>query len=143
MSATGEHGWPADVGATLLEMLVVVALLAMISGLAFADFRPALQRMALDAAGTELGYTLAQARATALRTSAPQSVALAQDGSTYDYAGRRTRLPNSTRLRSDQSEIRFSPNGLSDGARVELVSGARRLLVQVGPDGAMAQGGPA
>ena len=152
MSATGEPFQAtgigaigigaAEAGATLLEMLVVVALLAMISGLVFANFRPALQRMALDAAGTELGYTLAQARATALRTSAAQSVELAEDGSAYAYGGRRVRLPASTRLRSDQANIRFSPNGLSDGARVELVSGARRLLLRVETDGAVAQGSP-
>ena len=148
MSATGEppralETWPAEAGATLLEMLVVVALLAMISGLVFAKFRPALQRMALDAAGTELGYTLDQARATALRTSVAQSVELAEDGSAYAYAGHRVRLAASTRLQSDQAEVRFSPNGLSGGAQVELVSGVRHLLVRVGTDGVVAQGGPA
>lgn len=136
MSATGKAALEsADAGATLLEMLVVVALMALTSGLVFANFRPALDRTVLEAARSELAQTLDRARARALRTGAPDAVELAEDGSAYASGGRTVVLPPGVRLEGDRTAVLFSPNGLTQGAHLALLRRGRRLGLEVSAGG--------
>ena len=57
-SATGERT-PADAGFTLLEMLVVVGVLGLVSGVAFPTVRPALSRIAAQAMRRDEEVTVA------------------------------------------------------------------------------------
>ena len=148
MSATGERTHRravidgADAGATLLEMLVVVALMALTGVLVFANFRPAVDRSVLEASRTELMQTLDRARARARWRSPPPAVELARGGSAYGGAGRTVVLAQGVRLESDAPTLSFSANGLCPGARLALVRRGRRLVVQVDAGGLVSVPGP-
>lgn len=113
-------------------MLVVVALLAMASGLIFADFRPALTRYRLETARSDAASAVVFTRARALRTGQPQTLAVAADGSALLAAGRRQALPPGVRIDPAAAVVTFSPDGTSeDGQRLVLSNGRGRLALDV------------
>jgi prepilin-type N-terminal cleavage/methylation domain-containing protein len=122
-------------GFTLIEMLVVIAMLALLSGLAF----PALERtvkhqeFALAAARVE-NFTR-QARADAVRRDEVVRVIELQRG---DVAGpvRTESLTVPTRMAISYpiNGIRFFPDGSSTGGTITLVDGGRQFVLVINPD---------
>ncbi len=145
-SATGEPSGGCagtEAGATLLEMLVVMALLVMVSGLTWASFRPALRLASLSAARSELLLGLAQTRAEALRRGSERDLHPSDDGTAYVAAGRRVALPPGVRLAADPDPVTFAADGRSPGARLRLSLGGRGASVTVAPgDGLALSTGP-
>ncbi len=133
-SATGEPSDGCvgkDAGATLLEMLVVMALLVMIGGLTLASYRPVLRRASLAAARSELLLGLAEVRAEALRQGSERDLHPTGDGTGYVAAGRRIGLPPGVRVASEPGRVSFFADGRSPGARLRLSLGGRILAVTV------------
>ncbi|MGD1926304.1 MAG: Tfp pilus assembly protein FimT/FimU [Paracoccaceae bacterium] len=105
-------------GFSLLEMMVVLILIALASGLVVtrvgagkdvADTRRALQ---------EMTSALANARRSAIRSGRPRLVELSQDGVT---TFRTTEMPNLQEQSSAKSIlVRFFPDGSSTGGRIIL-----------------------
>lgn len=135
---------PAGGGAgfTLLEMLVVLALLGLSLGLVLGAGRPVPAGTAARAAAGEIAGALRLARSQAILGNRPVAV-------TLDLASRRYRvgaapdraLPSGVALGlltasgqvlgESAGRIRFEPDGSSTGGRVTVTGGARTVLVGV------------
>lgn len=110
MSATGEAA-SLQTGATLLEMLVVVAVLAFAVGIGFPTFHLAYDRLAGSVARSAVLADLRAARALALRQDRTIAFELASDGRRYRVANRDVLLPAGVRLEADAPIILFDPQG--------------------------------
>ena len=126
MSATGD----AD-GFTLLEVLVVIAIMALIAGLAF----PRIDRM-IDGARFNLARTIVAAavqaaRAEAVRTDATVELIAASDGRSLQANGRTvSTLPESVIL-SGPVPARFFGDGSATGGSLLLAAGAKTAELQI------------
>ena len=132
MSATGSR---SDAGATLLEMLVVLGILGLITGLVFPGVVHPLQRMSQLEARAALAANLRLARAEAARRGHAVVVDLAGDGGGYGWDGALVRLPASLRVDGQSRSIRFFADGSSSGGRLVIRSAARADAVEVSPLG--------
>jgi general secretion pathway protein H len=129
-------------GFTLLEMLVVLAVLGLALALIGTRSSTGGTRLTEEAVAAELAGTLREARSRAITEDRPVRV-------TIDLAAKSYRIdddppaamPSVTGIdllttvgevasRADAS-IRFDPDGSSTGGRIELAFGARKLMVGV------------
>ncbi|MCH8035913.1 MAG: GspH/FimT family pseudopilin [Proteobacteria bacterium] len=130
-------------GFTLIEIMVVMAILALMLVLISPNFSTALPGVSLKAAARTLAGSLRHARSRAIALN--EEVALAIDVETRRYAivGGKTsgKLPGKGEIRlfTAQSElidatsgtIRFFPDGGSTGGGVTFIDGERRYRVLV------------
>ena len=130
MSATGRR---QEAGATLLEMLVVVAIMGLIAGLTFANVPRALDRMSLSRARAELAADLRTARADAARRGHAVSLDIADDGRGYGWDQSRVVLPPPLRIEGDSPSINFFADGSSSGGTLKVVGRRGALAVAVDP----------
>src|SRR5262249_47153282 len=131
MSATGS----AERGMTLLETLVVLAILGFIGSLAVVAMERVLTTFALHAAEDQVSAQLAMARARAVRLGEPVAFSAYDDGRTYGASGGTLyQLPAELRLRmSDPGEVRFYPDGSSTGGNIVLNSARAGRALSVDP----------
>jgi general secretion pathway protein H len=118
MSATGKID---EAGFTLIEMLVVLAVLALVSGIAFPAIDRALAARQFELAASGIEAALHQTRARAIAGGV--ATAFRPDVTAGDVA---IDLP--------RGGIVFFPDGSANGGVVSIVSGARKLRFPV--DGA-------
>ncbi|HEV7439922.1 MAG TPA: GspH/FimT family pseudopilin [Methylobacterium sp.] len=132
---------PAAAGFTLIEMLVVLAILAGVAALS----GPVLSRIgrgqALDAFGETLAAQLSLTRAAAIRSNAIRSVALDPAARSFASDAGLAPLPIPADLRvtlepPPQSRvpaglIRFLPDGRSSGGQIRLEQGADTRLLGI------------
>ena len=130
-------------GFTLIEIMVVMAILALMLVLISPNFSTALPGVSLKAAARTLAGSLRHARSRAIALN--EEVALAIDVETRRYAivGGKTsgKLPGKGEIRlfTAQSElidatsgtIRFFPDGGSTGGGITFIDGERRYRVLV------------
>lgn len=118
-------------GLTLLEMLVVVALMATLAGIAAMVLGRALPGRELHAAARQVADELRFTRARAIASGREQSFVLDVDARTWRGVGERAgELPDSleiiaTTAREEQpargeAAVRFFPEGASTGGRFVL-----------------------
>jgi general secretion pathway protein H len=130
-TANGTH----CAGFTLIEMLVVLAIMVLISGLGFPMVERALQRQQFESDRSRVYLAVAQARADALRGGRIVEV---QEPSSADGLGPlragEDGLPNGTVLSFPPQGLRFYPDGTSSGGTVRLEEHGRSIEFTVNPD---------
>ncbi len=126
-------------GFTLIEMIVVLAIMGMMLGLVLTRGPVRSQRVEIDAAARDIAGSLRLARSTAIAENRVVSFNIDVVHSTVRTDGGPARtLPNYLTLRVTAERggavpsIRFAPDGSSSGGRIELITLGRR--VQIGVD---------
>lgn len=125
------RGRPA--GFTLLEMLVVLALIAAASVLAMAAFGDGLRGARLQAAAKEVAAQLRFTRARAIASGVPQEFVIDPGARTWRAPnGRHGRLPDTGEVvftgardlqpTAGEGAVRFFPDGAATGGRVRLAA---------------------
>jgi len=130
MSAIGK---PSEAGATLIEMLVVVGILALITGLVFPAWTSPLQRVALYQARANLVANLRTARADSVRESDVVTLQLAEDGRGYGWEQSSVVLPRTIGVDGASRSITFFADGSSSGGALKVTGGDRSLAVEIDP----------
>lgn len=133
----GGHGRTA--GFSLVEMLVVLAILALATGIGVASIRGIVPSQRLTAAAGAIASEIALLRTEAQRTGRVTS--LVYDGDTNRFVSSRPRAPalgmagwrilveTGTASRVNPGELRFLPDGGCTGARITLSGpGGTRIL---------------
>lgn len=130
-------------GMSLLEMLLVIALIAAVGLLTAGMFSRGVGGMQLRSAGKDIANQLRQTRAEAIARGAPQRLAIAPREHRWESTtGRHGTLPDALRIefegaaqlqrRSDEGTIEFHPDGGSSGGRIVLQQGSTRWRIDVG-----------
>jgi general secretion pathway protein H len=128
-------------GFTLIEMIVVLAVLGFMLAIVVSRGPQRSARLELDGAARELATALRAGRATAIARDRPVLVAIDPDAHAYRVGDAAPRpLPKDFPLAlknavgatpAGPGGISFQPDGSSSGGRVEIGQGARRVLVGV------------
>jgi general secretion pathway protein H len=133
----------AALGFSLLELLVVLALLALSAALVVPQFSGVVQTGELKAAVRQLAATLRSARGMAVGEQRETSVLLDVAQKRYQVAGREREyvLPDKLNLEfttastellnAQQAGVKFFPDGTSTGGQIILDSGLRRFVIDV------------
>ena len=128
-------------GFTLIEILVVVAIMGVVIGIFVSRGPIRSQALQTRAAAGLLAQTLREARAAAIEHSEIVAVAIdpvqrsfAMDQGPVHHLAASTEvtvLPPSFKGRGDVRVIRFSPDGSASGGGVILGTGTRRVRIDV------------
>lgn len=136
MSAIGEPAqpWRKDAGSTLAEALVVVAITAAISAIAYPNLRQGLAHAAFVEASTGIRADLRMARAQALSTGAAVDIEVAPDGHGYGWTpGPQRALLEGLSLAPVGQAVRFYPDGSAVGDVLVLRNGRAMARFEADP----------
>lgn len=137
MSAAGNP----EAGITLLEALVVIAMVAMIAALIAPNIGASLDLLSLRQSASVLQADLRVARATALRTGSTVTVTPLKNGRGYDWIGGTRHLADPVKL-SMSGPVSFMADGSMIPARISIASGARHIPLNLNSTtGAITAGG--
>lgn len=141
MSAVGSNGHPAA-GFTLVELLVVFAVLALLTGLATPWFAGVADAVEFRMAARALAADLQDARGLARRSGQPVAIAFDPAGRTYGVPGttRQVVLPESLSLRfvgsgiaTDPRLLGFFPDGTSTGGELWMAGPRQAAGIAIDP----------
>jgi general secretion pathway protein H len=132
----------AQRGFTMIEMIVVLAILGLVLAMVAARGPLGLHTLTTRAAANQLASGFRQARARAVTANRPVEVSIDLAGHSWRIgADRPTALPRDLDIAvvtvagqsvgGTRAGIRFLPDGSSTGGRVELKDGPRRFRVGV------------
>ena len=127
-------------GFTLIEMVAVILIIAIATGLAAATMTGGLDGMRLRSASSEVAAQLRFTRAQALATGKPQRFAIDPRGHTWQAPkNHHGKLPKQLRIgfygarevqpSPGEGGIAFFPDGASTGGRIRL--GAKNAVVDI------------
>ncbi len=116
-------------GFTLLEMIVVIAVVAAVLSLVITRGPMHSRELDLDAAVQRVAGALRLARSRSIAEERAVSVVFAMDGFRTEQ-GSTVALPGDISLAGDRV-IRFTPDGGSSGGRIILQSGTRHVAIGV------------
>ena len=137
MSAAGDR----EAGVTLLEALVVIAIVALIAGMIAPNMRTSLDVLSLHESAAVLQADLRVAHATAMRTGNPVTVKPLPGGHGYDWIGGTKHLPADMTL-SMSAPVTFMPDGSLIPVDIKIASGNRHVPIVIdGTSGAITAGG--
>ena len=135
-----EAGNPES-GVTLLEALVVIAVVAMIAAIVAPDVGRSLALLSLRQSASVVQGDLRVAHATAMRTGNPITVTRLADGHGYDWLGGTRHLPADIAI-SMSGPISFFPDGSMIPATVALKGNGRQIPIALNSTtGAVTAGG--
>jgi general secretion pathway protein H len=147
MSGTGEPPREArpDAGETLIEALVVVAIISLVSLIGFPQLQQSLLALSQQQAVAVVAARLRAARADALSTDTPVVFRAAADGRAYGVSnGPATTPPPGVTVEPTTSGggIAFYGDGSSSGGRLMIRASKRAVAVTVvAPTGVVIVGG--
>jgi general secretion pathway protein H len=129
-------------GFTLLEMIVVLALIGLLAGMSSQLLRPPSDHLRLESATRAFCATLRATRARAIATNAEAAVVVDLYNKTYvSPAGGAAKLPadaaitmdisNTQRLSAAAGAISFFPDGTSSGGDIVLQTQGGRATIGV------------
>jgi general secretion pathway protein H len=122
-------GATAEAGFTLVEVIVVMAILGLVLGLLGMRGPVRSDRLDLDSAAQELAGSLRLARSRAIAQN--RAVAVALGPGSYSLDGGPPRPLRATVAAADATSIAFAPSGGSSGGTVTLQAGQRQVAVRV------------
>jgi general secretion pathway protein H len=114
-------------------MLAVLGILGLVTGLVFPVWISPLRVAQLYEARAALEANLRSARALAVKTGAPVSLALSEDGRGYAWGGGRAYLPEPVSIAIEPAPITFFPDGGSTGGGVRLAEKDRAVTLSIDP----------
>jgi len=129
-------------GFTLLETLVVIAIMALIAGIVAPNMAQALNVLTLHETARVLQADLRVARATAIRTGQKVDLTASNNGHEYDWIGGSRFLPSGVTLKMSNPVVVY-PDGSLESASMVLTSGRRQYQVYLdSTTGAVSVGSP-
>lgn len=138
----------SDSGFTLIELVLVMALLAVFVGLTAPGFRGGFQRFTDERASSEMEELSRYARTVAIMRGVPYRLSFSKDDGSYRLlrsekgnfvpvdgtAGRRRRLPEGAQIQGLSLDVTFLPNGTALGGPLKFSRDKGALWqVQVDP----------
>lgn len=123
MSGTGEapdRVLPVVGGFTLLELLVIIGILALVSGILFPSLDRALQRQTFADTCARIELALRSARAAAIRGGVPVRVAASADRHRMAYAATVVLLPETSVVDLPEHRIAFFADGSAVGGEIRV-----------------------
>lgn len=120
----------ADTGFSLLEMVIALAILSLVSGIAIVSLGPRRGAAALAAQAHELALWLEQQRGRSLVSHKPRTVWIRQALDNASH-GAESDEHESKLLAGKTPPITFYPDGETSGARITLATGGRSATVTV------------
>lgn len=135
MSATGKRRAAGqEAGFTLFEMMVAVAILALISGIAFPRLQIVLGRQTLAEARGAVALAVARARSEAVRRDWPTRVTLSDQGDALIISRiAATPLPAGATVEWPRDGLVIYGDGSSNGASGSLRAGAATSRFAIDP----------
>lgn len=127
MSAAGSN---AESGVTLLEMLVVIAIMALVAGIVAPNMAGSLDLLSLRQSAAVLQADLRVAHATAMRTGNPVTVKPLPDGHGYDWIGGTRHFPPTVSVKMS-APVSFLPDGSLVPAMISVASAGRRIPLTI------------
>lgn len=119
-------------GFTLVEVLVIVAILALMAGIVFPSVERALQRQSFVDSARQVEFGLRAARARAIENGATIRFLISKGGHRFAYDDRREQLPDSTTIVLPNGGITFFADGSASGGDITVTDGtySQRLVIQ-------------
>ncbi len=117
-------------GFTLLETLVVVAIMALVAAIIVPNMVQALDILSLQQTTRLLQADLRVARATAIRTGQKVDLEATNHGHEYDWIGGSRFLPPSITLSMSRPLVIY-PDGSVDTAAITVSSSRRRYAISI------------
>lgn len=111
-------------GFTLLEVLVILAILSLIAGIAFPTVEKAMRRQSFVEAAARFEASLHAARAEAIRGDARVRFAVSADRRDFGFRGSVDRLPDGLVADASQGAIDFYGDGSATGG-IASITGSK------------------
>ena len=141
MSQTGEAN--SERGTTLLELLIVVAIVALLGAIAASAYAPTNGRLALERLTRSVTHAMESARVQALRAGRTTRFSFDMKERVFrvDQMNHRLMLPRNISAEliaakevsgfSDRGEIHFFPDGSTTGGKLTLKSKEKTSVIEV------------
>lgn len=120
-------------GFTLIEMLVVLAITALIAGIAFPSLDRAMRGQSFEQAANAIELGLRQARADAVAHGRPTRFAMGADRRSVTVGGGAITIPSGVVVTLPTQGVAFYGDGTSNGGRINLVGVGRERRLVVDP----------